>query len=291
MADSITTPVGANPPKEIDEFEIMRRRLQQRGAVRGAQAQRQGKRQAASLGNLPSGAAIKQQQLAQRDVERQTSEDVQNVNIVEAQTREREREAEAGRGLQRFGIETQAKTAETLANLQGEQAVEQLGIKGAQAIDLAKIGAANDIELAKLQGATQQDIIKLQGEINAKAAKVAEWGVNQRFSDTMSENRRMFNIESKLREKGLSMEKKMAEAGLDMDQQELAMNKSVTVLNSLGPLSDLGFGENEIGIMLDALDLPFADEIKDEYRTMVAERTAKAAAITAGNPVFGGDDN
>jgi hypothetical protein len=285
MADSIQTPIGAKP-KEMDEFEIMRKRLQQRGAIRGAQAQRQGRRQAAALGNLPSGAAMRQQQIAQREVERQTSEDLQNVNIAEAQTREREREAQAGRDLQRFGIETQAKTAQTLQEMQGAQALERLDVTGAQALeqqriagvqaqDLQRLGAANDMEMARLQGATAQDLAKLQGDINLRAQQLQEQGVESRFATQMAENKRMFDIEQEFRKEGTSFERKMAEAGLNQAQQELAMNKSVTVLNSLQPLASLGFSENEIGPMLDALELPFGDAIKRQYAGMVGRQNVE----------------
>lgn len=286
MADSIQTPIGAKP-KEMDEFEIMRKRLQQRGAIRGAQAQRQGRRQAAALGNLPSGAAMRQQQIAQREVERQTSEDLQNVNIAEAQTRMQEREAQAGRDLQRFGIETQAKTAQTLQEMQGAQALKQLDVTGAQALEqqriagaqalnLQRLGAANDMDMARLQGATAQELARLQGDIDLRSQRLAEAGVDRRFNKQISESREMFKMEQRLREAGSSFEEEMARAGLSMQEQELAMNKSVTVLNSLQPLASLGFSEDEIGPMLDALDLPFDDAIKKQYAIMTGRQNVEA---------------
>lgn len=84
----------AGPP---DEFELMRRRLKRRGASRGEEQQRDLNRRFAAAGNLPSGAAFKIRQEAQEGAERQTSEDIQGVNIAEAQTRRQEREAEKQR--------------------------------------------------------------------------------------------------------------------------------------------------------------------------------------------------
>jgi hypothetical protein len=60
----------------------MRQRLRQRGAARGEQAQRQTRRDIAALGNLPSGAALKQRQIAAQQAEELTGREVQDVNIL-----------------------------------------------------------------------------------------------------------------------------------------------------------------------------------------------------------------
>ena len=116
------------PNEPIDEFEIMRRRLKARGAAGQEGQQRQLNRQFASLGNLPSGAAFKIRQQAQVAGERQVSENLQDVNVLQAQTQRAEREAEKQRTFQTGERIGSQQFAGTQAGLQrGFQTAERLG--------------------------------------------------------------------------------------------------------------------------------------------------------------------
>ena len=143
-------PAQAEP--KVDEFEIMRRRLRQRGAASGEGQQRQLNRQFASLGNLPSGAAFKVRQQAQEAQGRQTSEAVQDVNVLQAQTQRAERESAAQRKLQKFGITTQADTAIKTAEIGAEAGLEQAEIAAESALETTKLGTASAETIAELQG-------------------------------------------------------------------------------------------------------------------------------------------
>jgi hypothetical protein len=90
---------GAAQGAPPDEFELLRRRLKLRGATRGEEQQQDLNRRFAAQGNLPSGAAFKIRQQAQQAADRQTSEDLQSVNIAQLQTQRQEREAEKQRAF------------------------------------------------------------------------------------------------------------------------------------------------------------------------------------------------
>lgn len=159
MSQPIPPGLGAQQPQpEIDEFEIMRRRVQQQGQRQRERAQRQTKQQFARLGTLPSGQAIAAEQRAVGEAERLTGQALQDVNIAQAQQQFQQREAEAGRELQRLGIRTQAETArlgETAATerlriaesglqsrlgqqIQGAQSLEELRQAGASSLQQAQ---------------------------------------------------------------------------------------------------------------------------------------------------------
>ena len=74
MADGQSS--GLSQP-EVDEFEIMRRRVQQQGQRQRQRAQRQTRQQFARLGTLPSGAAIQAEQRAVQAAEQQTGQALQ----------------------------------------------------------------------------------------------------------------------------------------------------------------------------------------------------------------------
>jgi hypothetical protein len=169
----------------------MRQRLRQRGAARGEQAQRQTRRDIAALGNLPSGAALKQRQIAAQQAEELTGREVQDVNILQAQTQRAEREAEAQRGIQRrgqdiqrFGITEQSRLGERGQDIQRlgitEQArlqergqdIQRFGIQEQSRVSLAgqavqqsiaERGFATDLQKQELQNESALDQLRLQG--------------------------------------------------------------------------------------------------------------------------------
>ena len=201
-------PFGSKKP-EVDEFEIMRQRLKQRGAARGDQAQRQVSRQSASLGNLPSGSALKLQQQAARQTEQQTGQEIQDVNVLQAQTQRAERESAAQRGLQRFGITTQAGTAIDTANIGSrtqlgsarigaEAGIAQANIGAEGGIARANIGAQAGITQANIGAASALATTTLSTEANQA---IAQLGVDSDFK--LLEKKGLQDLEN-LRQQGAS---------------------------------------------------------------------------------------
>jgi len=303
----------AAPQGEADEFEIMRQRLRQRGAARGEQAQRQARRDIAALGNLPSGAALKQRQLAAQQAEELTGREVQDVNILQAQTQRAEREAEAQRGIQRrgqdiqkFGITEQSRLGERGQDIQkfgiteqsrlaqSAQDIQKFGIEeqsrvalAGQAVQqsIAEKGFATDLEKTELQNAGALDQLRLQGanalelqeakadfdreaqriQIRAdeKAAFYVDRGMDRRLATTISSNKELQKMADNMAQQGIDIQNRLADITEDTAQQESILNQAATVINSFDPLRSLGFNQSEIGDMLTALDLPFADELMD----------------------------
>jgi hypothetical protein len=180
----------ANGQPPIDEFELMRRRLRQRGAATAEGRQRELDRRFAAAGNLPSGAAFRIRQQAAEGAQRATGEALQDVNILQAQTQRAEREAAAQRGLQRFGIEQQAQTARRgqdiglqTAQLGSETArrAQDIGLQTAQLgsetarrgqdlglqtagleAETARRGQDVGLQAAQLSADTQRDLAEMQ---------------------------------------------------------------------------------------------------------------------------------
>ena len=246
-------PLAAPQPQPaLDEFEIMRRRLRQRGAARGEEAQRGLQRQFAALGTLPSGAALRQQQITARETEQLTGRELQDVAILEAQTRRAEREAQAQRGLQRFGITTGAETQRGIAQLQAE----------------TQIGAE------ELRARTARETAQLQAETQIRERQLIEAGTSERFATQLSQNRELFDLELQLKQQNTDIQRELARFGIEQGKEEMVLNRAATVLNALDPLSALGFSSQEVGDMIETLGLPFADQIREQY----AQRTARIGA-------------
>jgi hypothetical protein len=226
-------------PNQVDEFEIMRQRLKRRGATTGQERQRELSRQFAALGNLPSGAALKARQQTAQAQERATSEALQDVNVLQAQTQRQEREAEAGRQLQR--------------DLTTQQIAGQRG--------LAELAASTDLEKARLAGANAIELQTLQNEASLRERQLVEGGMDRRLANQMANNRELFDLEMQFKREGRSVQEELARAGLDMQQQEFKLNQTVTALNSLDLLVQSGFRNDEIGAIIDNLNLPFKDDL------------------------------
>ena len=247
----MTQPNPLAPEGGAEEFDIMRRRLKQRGATRGEQAQRGVARQAAALGNLPSGAALKQRQMAAQQSEQQTGQELQDVNILQAQTQRAEREAAAGRELQRFGITEQSRIAEQgqgiqrfgieqqAATAKAGQAIQKFGITESSRVatagqfmqeSIAKQGwaadkdiladkHANDLALMVEQGATQFELQNAQNLHDRNMQKQAENAAsNAALLVERGVNKRHSEIISS--NKALqTMADNMAQKGIDIQQQ------------------------------------------------------------------------
>lgn len=244
-----------------DEFELMRRRLRRRGAVQGQEQQRDLSRQFAALGTAPSGAAIKARQQAAQAQERITSEGLQDVNILESQTRRAERENLAQRELQQELQKRQLgfQEREGLAQRELQRGMQEAEIAGQ--FNLAQLAATTDLEKARMAGATQLELQQLQNEAAIKERELVEAGTDRRLAQQLASNREMFDIEQAFRQEQSSIQEELAREGLTFQQQEFELNKTVTALNSIDVLIGAGFGQGEIGAIIEALDLPFQDKL------------------------------
>ena len=179
------------PAGGADEFEIMRQRLKQRGAARGEQAQRGVARQAASLGNLPSGAALKQRQFAAQATDAQTGQELQDVNVLQAQTQRAERESAAARELQRFGITEGSRIASRGQDIQrfGIEEQSRLGERGQ---DITKFGIESQAATAKEGFAVQRYGIDEQTRVSILGQEattaIAERGYETDLEKTALDN-------------------------------------------------------------------------------------------------------
>ena len=283
MAEPINS--GLTKP-EVDEFEIMRRRVQEQGQRARERASQAAKRQFAKLGNLPSGAALKAEAQAVGQAEQATSQGIQDVNIAQAQQLRQAQEAAAGRELQRFGIEKQAETAQAglatqreLAQLQetgqtqrqqagfGQQtAIQELqfeqqkklqDIQSAQSLDILsrnqdfqKAQSLLDRDLqAKLQGQSleaQKDLATMQMEFD-KLALTQDW---DKFTQSMDFQK----LDAETR-KGLSQ----AQLVLQSESQDLQKKMSEHAINQDN--SELEF--NKMATVLNATDLLKANGFSD----------------------------
>jgi hypothetical protein len=244
-----------------DEFELMRRRLRRRGAVQGQEQQRDLSRQFAALGTAPSGAAIKARQQAAQAQERITSEGLQDVNILEAQTRRAERESLAQRELQRGLQERQLGFQEREGLAQRELQRGLAETQRAGQLELAQLAATTDLEKARMAGATQLELQELQNQATLRERELVEAGTDRRLAQQLASNREMFDIEQAFRQEQSSIQEELTRQGLDFQQQEFELNKTVTALNSIDVLIGAGFGQGEIGAIIEALDLPFQDKL------------------------------
>jgi hypothetical protein len=235
---------GNQQQEPVDEFELMRRRIRGMGQQRGDQAQRDVQRKFASLGNLDSGAALDIQQQTAQQQEDQTSNQLMDVNSLEAQTRRQERTSEADRALQRYGIDTSeagqtARLGQTLSSQERMQtqkigsdySIAKLGVDANERI--AKLGNENAMSIAQLEAKTNTDLQRLSLD-NARA--LAEW-------------------DRDLRQQGLDIQKVVANNQIDQSKIEGTLNTAATFINSLDVLKNAGFDLEETRKMFEALNI------------------------------------
>ena len=272
---------GAPGGGAVDEFELLRRRLKQRGATRGEAQQRDLNRRFAATGGLPSGAAFKIRQQAQEAAERQTSEDIQDVNVLQAQTLRQEREAERQReftGEQaRLGREftgEQARlgrefaTQERLGSQEfaGEQAALERGFarderQAAQAFAAAE--AALGREFTAGEAALARDFAREEAATGRKFQEIqAQF---QREHETtltnlgIESNENIAMLDRELRRDGLDIQKLVAESNIEQSKVEAQLNTFATFVNAIGPMSEAGFNQHEIADMVGALGIDFPE--------------------------------
>ena len=245
----------------IDEFELMRRRIQGRGGQRADAAQRDVQRQFARLGNLDSGTALSISQQTAQAQEDLTNQQTEGVNILEAQVRQQERETAKDREVQRYGIDTQSQTSRYGVDVGARSALDVANIGEAGATTRARIGTDSAERIAKVGHETAMAIAKLEAETNislqntslAQAKTIAEWDVD-------------------LRKQGLSIQKMVADNGIEQSKLEGTLNTAATFINSFEVLKNAGFDLNETKRMFEALGLKVG---WDQIQLVIDSKIAK----------------
>ena len=208
MTQPVPPGIGSTPGQKpaaaapVDEFELMRRRLKARGAATGEGQQRQLTRQFASLGNLPSGSAFKIRQQAQEAQERGTSEALQDVNILETQTRRAQEESAAQRGLQRelgqLGARTQLQTA---------------GLGARTQLEAARIGQETSLGTARIGAESAQQVERLRGKFGLEEQRIAVEAAKTNLATQLASDKELMNLDITSKEllAGLDNTARMAE--------------------------------------------------------------------------------
>lgn len=244
-------PQGGPP----DEFELLRRRLKLRGASRGQEQQQDLDRRFAAAGNLPSGAAFKIRQQAAESAERQTSEELQDVSGLEAQTRRQERESEANRDLQRFGITTQAETSRALADVDRQ---------------------------------TKIDLGQMDFDARMKTLEVSDTTARYLGEMELDQQRVIADLDRELRRDGLDIQEMAARSGIKADKIEGQLNTFATFVNALDPLGAAGFSDKEIVSMMGDMGIKIPEKqiqnmLKGRSDSEAAKKAAEKAAVAAAN--------
>lgn len=89
-----------NQGNNNSQFDVLRRRAKREANVQTQQGQEALKRRFASIGQLNSGAAIKQQQIAHQQGAERAERATQNIDLAEAQENQRRKELIEGRQFQ-----------------------------------------------------------------------------------------------------------------------------------------------------------------------------------------------
>jgi hypothetical protein len=286
------------PEQPADEFELMRRRIRQRGQAQGAEQQRALNRRFAAAGNLPSGAAFKIRQQAATAQERGTSEQVQDVNIQQAQVLRQEREAERQRqfageqaglgrqfareeriGSQEFGA-GQAQLGREFAR--GERlgaetfaSAEALAERGFRADERAAGQAFAAAEAALGRKFSSGEAGKARDFAREEAAtgrtfaaqQAAEDRIHQETMSTLGfeSNERIAALDYEIRKSGNTIQKMLANNQISKDRQEGVLNSMATFVNSIGPLRDAGLDPAQISDVFDELDTGLPNTLITDY--------------------------
>jgi hypothetical protein len=87
--------------------------------------------------------------------------------------------------------------------------------------------------------------------------------MDRRLAQTISSNKELQKMADAMAQKGIDIQTRLADISENTAEQEAVLNQAATVINSFDPLRSLGFNQQEIGDMLTALDLPFADDLME----------------------------
>lgn len=285
---------GQQPPQQqpgapgggpVDEFELLRRRLKQRGATRSEARQRDLDRRFAATGGLPSGAAFKIRQQAQEAAERQTSEDVQDVNILQAQTLRQERESERQRefaGEQaRLGREFATQERLGTQEFRAGQSELERGFaaderRAAQAFASAE--AALGREFTAGEAALARDFAREEAatgrrfqEIQAQFQREHETALTNLGIES---NENIAMLDRELKRDGLDIQRLVANSNIEQGKVEAQLNTFATFVNAIGPMSEAGFNQHEINDIVGALGIDFPES---EVAKMINKKRQRSA--------------
>jgi hypothetical protein len=286
---------GAPQPQQpVDEFELMRRRLRQRGAVAGQERQKELTRQFAQLGTLPSGAAFDIRQRAAEAQQRAQSEALQDVNILQAQTQRAEREAEAQRGLQRelgqlgartqlqattIGAEAQLGTAEIgagsareVANIQGKFGKEaQIRSIAAAKENLAAQIASNE-NLANIDAATKTYLGDLDFKARMEELQVSDATARYLSEQSLNNQLAIATLESDLKNRNLDLQELLTTANLQSQELESKLNTYATWVNAIAPLKQAGFDDRFVRDLKENMGIDFEIPEIEEFEARTLEQ-------------------
>lgn len=147
------------PQGPLPQFDLMRKRVQQRSQAEGQTQQDAMRRRLAAAGTLNAGAGIKALQVAQESQARATEDAVQGVEAQEAQARAGLEESARGRNLAReqfnesMAFQDRMARADNFAKFQGlESQLDSLDMQRIQ-LKLQQEESAFNQRLAKWQAA------------------------------------------------------------------------------------------------------------------------------------------
>ena len=285
---------------EVDEFEIMRRRVQQQGQAREEAAKKGARQQFARLGNFNSGAAIKVENQQAQEQRQQTDQSVQDVNILQSQQLRQADESRQNRELQKFGIQEQV--AAQRFGIEQQAAVQREGFGVQKEMQQIQI-AANLDELSKsqayqtVQNSLDRDqqtklsnmSINAQKDIAANQLAFDELGLNEnirQFNDSIKfqeldagVKNQLLQDQQDLAKKTYELQETLQKHAIDQDNSELAVNKMVTAVNMVGLLKESGFSNADIAGVFEALDLGEKADTFLKYLNGISEATEAVEAV------------
>ena len=280
------------PAQPVDEFELMRRRLRQRGAVQAEGQQRDLTRQFAALGNLPSGAALRVRQQAAQDAARTQSEAQQDVNVLQAQTQRAERESAAQRQLQRELGQLSSQTQLGVAGIGAKSALDVETLRGKYTSENLATQIAATKELTQLDIASKKELLEMDFKGRMELLKVSDGTQRYMFDKTLEHQLVIAEMDHELKDKGLDLQETLTNSTVNQTKIEGDINKVATWVNMLGPLTQGGFTGQEVMEMAEALGLELPDEIwayverKTNQAVQVSEAVEEYRATGSMNPSF-----
>lgn len=244
---------------EATEFDIMRQRVREREQEKGKQATEAVKGQFASRGLLQSGAQVKAQQQAARQVAEQARLERQDIRVAEADVRRREQEAQRGRQFarqERLGQEQFARgQAEAQRGFLTQERVAQ-NIFAAKERAAAETFAAAQAKLGRNFTAAESKAIRDFQEIQADLERTAKANLQ---TTQLNHEQSEAVLNRALQQAGLDQNKELAEAALEVQKSqfaaELAESQKAAAVNMATSMKNSGFTNNEIVSLANTLGI------------------------------------
>jgi len=204
MAPATMAPVTKAPAAKLPEYDKIRQQTQQRFQSQGQEQSDALQRRMASLGNLKSGAAIKQQQIMQNDLGKQQESALGQIDVQEAGELQRRQEIQDARDFA-------ARESQLGRDFSSQEALKGRDFAAGESL-LGRKFAASESALGR---AMQKDQFTRSFD---------EQKYQNRFMNNMATKEFDFNKNSTL------MNQATALAGMDRDQQ----SNAITYMFDLG---------------------------------------------------------